>query len=91
MIDKTLQDSIARRGENLSGLFRYNPKKELDKPKAERIIEYFKGIYVSKVAVENQLFTSIIGFEDKHMEILGLLNLSVEVFAAFGVIQKTYV
>lgn len=91
VIDKTLQDSIARRGENLSGLFRYNPKKELAKPKAERIIEYFKGIYVSKVAMGNKIFTRIIGLEDKHIEILALLNLSVEIFAAFGVIQETNV
>ncbi|WP_409340197.1 IS1634 family transposase [Methanospirillum stamsii] len=89
VIDKTLQDSIAQRGENLSGLFRYNPKKELVKPKAERIIEYFKGVFVSKVAMGNQYFTSIIGLEEKHMEILGLLNLSVDIFTAFGVIQDT--
>ena len=89
VIDKTVQDSIMRRGKKLSGLFRYNPKKELVKPKAERIIEYFKGIFVSKVAMGNQYFTSIIGLEEKHMEILGLLNLSVEIFTAFGVIQDT--
>jgi transposase len=65
VIDKTLQDSIARRGENLSGLFRYNPKKELDKPKAERIIEYYKGIYVSKVAVENQFFPVLLDLRIK--------------------------
>ena len=91
VIDKTLQDSIERRGENLSGLFRYNPKKEVFKPKAERIIEYFKGIYASKVAVGNQFYTSIIGLESKHREILSLLNLSVEIFAAFGAIQDTNV
>ena len=91
VIDKTLQDSIACRGENLSGLFRYNPKKELIKPKAERIIEFFKGIYVSKVVVGNRYYSSIIGLEDKNIEILCLLNLSVDVFAAFGVIHETNV
>ncbi len=89
VIDKTLQDAIAQRKENLSGLFRYNPKKKLAKPKAERIIEYFSGIYVSKVAVGNQFYSRIIGLEDKHLEILGLLNLSVDIYAAFGVIQDT--
>lgn len=89
VIDKTLQDSITQREKKLSGLFRYNPKKEVGKPKAERIIEYFKGIYMSKVVVGNQSYSSIIGLEEKHMEILGLLNLSVEVFATFGAIQET--
>ena len=89
VIDKTLQDSIIKRGENLNGLFRYNKKKELAKPKAERIIEYFDGIYVSKVAVGNQFYSRIIGLENKHREILGLLNLSVDIYTAFGVIQDT--
>ena len=89
VIDKTLQDSIAQRGQKLSGLFKYNPKKELFKPKAERVFEYFIGVYVSKVTVGNQFYSSIIGLEDKHMEILGLLNLSSEIFAPFGVIQDT--
>jgi len=89
VIDKTLQDSIVKRGENLNGLFRYNKKKELTKPKAERIIEYFDGIYVSKVAVGNQFYSRIIGLENKHREILGLLNLSVDIYTAFGVIQDT--
>src|SRR5690606_31121719 len=83
VIDKTLQDSIAQRKENLSGLFRYNPKKKLAKPKAERIIEYFCGIYVSKVAVGNQFYSKIIGLEDKQREILSLLNLSVDIYAVF--------
>ena len=89
VIDKNLQDSTLQRGENLNGLFRYNKKKDRTKPKTERIIEYFYGIYVSKVAVKNQFYSRIIGFENKHREILGLLNLSVDIYSAFGVIQDT--
>ena len=73
----------------MSGLFRYNPKKELEKPKAERIIEYFRGIYVSRVIVGKQSYSNIVGFEKKHMEILELLNMPAEVFAFFGHIQET--
>ncbi len=89
VIDKNLQDSTLQRGENLNELFRYNRKKDRTKPKTERIIEYFYGIYVSKVAVKNQFYSRIIGFENKHREILGLLNLSVDIYSAFGVIQDT--
>jgi hypothetical protein len=64
-------------------------QKKLAKPKAERIIKYFRGIYVSNVLVEKQSYSNIIGFEEKHMEIVELLNLSVEVFTTFGKIQET--
>jgi hypothetical protein len=48
VIDKTLQDSIAHRGKKLSGLFRYNPKKELFKPKANGLLSTLMGFMYPK-------------------------------------------
>jgi len=91
LIDKTIQDCIAKRGKKLSGLFRYNPKKEVSRPKAERIIEFFEGIYASFYYVGELSCTLVLGLESKHREILELLNMSEEIFTAFGEIQDTMI
>jgi len=91
LIDKTIQDCIAKRGKKLSGLFRYNLKKEVSRPKAERIIEFFEGIYASFCYVGELSCILVLGLESKHREILELLNMSEEIFTAFGEIQDTMI
>jgi len=43
LIDKTMLDSIAKRGEKLSGLFRYNPKKKSADLKLKELSNFLRG------------------------------------------------
>lgn len=87
MIEIPIHDSIKKRGTALDGLFEYNPKKSLDKPKAERILECFEGIHLSTVEIGDQIFHTITDLSAKHREILGLMNIEIEAYEIFGRIQ----
>jgi len=87
MIEIPIHDSIKKRGTALDGLFEYNPKKSLVKPKAERILECFEGIHLSTVEIGDQIFHTITNLSAKHREILGLMNIEIEAYEIFGRIQ----
>ncbi len=87
MIEIPIHDSIRKRGNALDGLFEYNPKKSLHKPKAERILECFEGIHLSTIEIVDQIFHTITDLSPKHREILELMNIEIDAYEIFGRIQ----
>ena len=71
----------------MDGSFAYNPKKSLDKPKAERILEFFEGVHLSTVDIGDQIYHTITGLNAKHLEIFALMTIGIEVYYILGAIQ----
>lgn len=89
LLEIPLHNSIKKRGTSLDGLFEYNSKKSLDKPKAERVLEFFNEIHLSTVKVGKKIYYTITGLSDKHREILALMNIGIVVYEMFGTIQES--
>ncbi len=89
LLEIPLHNSIKKRGSSLDGLFDYNPKKSLDKPKAERVLELFDEIHLSTVRVRKKKYFTITGLSDKHREILALMDVGIGVYERFGTIQES--
>jgi len=89
LLEIPLRNSIKKRGTSLDGLFEYNSKKSLDKPKAERVLEFFNEIHLSTVKVGKKIYYTITGLSDKHREILALMNIGIVVYEMFGTIQES--
>ena len=88
IIEKKIRDSIKKRGEGLSGLFEYNPTKIVINPKTERILEFFEGVYLSITTFGEQVFYTVTGMSRKHREILGLMEIDLNIYAHMGSIQE---
>jgi transposase, IS4 family len=73
----------------LDGLFEYNSKKSLDKPKAERVLEFFDEIHLSIVEIDEQIYHTITGLSAKHREILTLMDIGIEAYEILGEIQRS--
>ncbi|MDO8871131.1 MAG: hypothetical protein Q7V05_00150 [Methanoregula sp.] len=89
MLEIPLHNSIKKRGTSLDGLFEYNSKKSLDKPKAERVLEFFDEIHLSTVTVGKKIYCTITGLSDKHREILTLMDIGIEAYEILGKIQRS--
>ena len=89
LLEIPLHNSIKKRGSSLDGLFDYNPKKSLDKPKAERVLELFDEIHLSTVRVRKKKYYTITGLGEKHREILALMDIGIVVYEMFGAIQES--
>jgi transposase len=89
IIEKKVRDSLKSRGQGLSGLFEYNPTKIVNNPKTERIIEFFKEIYLLVSFYGEQVFYTITGINQKHREILNLMNVDISVYTQLGSIQES--
>ena len=87
LLEIPIHDSLKKQGTSLAGLFEYNSKKSLDKPKAERVLEFFADIYLSTVKIGKKIYHTITGLNDKHREILALMNIGIDVYEMFGAIQ----
>ena len=87
LIEIPIHDSINKRGKPLDGLYDYNPKRALNKPKAERILEFFDEIYLSTVEVGDTVYHTITGVSAQHREILDLMGIDIEAYGVLGVIQ----
>jgi hypothetical protein len=68
-------------------LFDNNPKKTLNKPNAEQILEFVDGIYMSTVEVGDEILHSINGISAEHREILALMKSDIKNYEILGVIQ----
>ncbi|MDD3136257.1 MAG: transposase [Methanoregula sp.] len=89
LLEIPLHNSIKKRGSSLDGLFDYNPKKSLDKPKAERVLELFDEIHLSTMKVGKKIYSTITGLNEKHREILALMDIGIGVYERFGTIQES--
>ena len=89
LLEIPIHNSIKKRGASLDGLFEYNPKKSLDKPKAERILEFFDDIHLSTVEIGDQIYHTITGLSAKHLEILALMGIGIEAYEILGKIQQS--
>ncbi|MDD5189167.1 MAG: transposase [Methanoregula sp.] len=88
LLEIPLHNSIKKRGSSLDGLFEYHPKKSLDKPKAERVLELFDEIHLSTVRVGKKIYSTITGLGDKHREILALMDIGIVVMNGLGQFRK---
>jgi len=89
IIEKKVRDSLKRRGQGLSGLFEYNPTKIVNYPRTEKIIEFFKGIYLLVSFYGEQVFYTVTGINQKHREILSLMNVDMNAYTQLGSIQES--
>jgi hypothetical protein len=64
-------------------------KKSLEKPKAERILEFFEDIHLSTVEIGDQIYHTITGLSAKHLEILALMDIGIGAFETLGAIQQS--
>ncbi|MCA1916224.1 MAG: IS1634 family transposase, partial [Methanospirillum hungatei] len=65
------------------------PTKIVNNPKTERIIEFFKEIYLLVSFYGEQIFYTFTGINQKHREILNLMNVDISVYTQLGSIQES--
>ena len=73
----------------MRGLFEYNPTKIVNNPRTERIIEFFKGIYLLVSFYGEQVIYTVTGINQKHREILSLMNVDMNAYTQLGSIQES--
>lgn len=80
LIEHPARQRLAELQEKLSGLYAGNPKRATDRPTAEAMLQAFKGIYLSVVTLDEQVFYHVTPLSDVQKKILSLLDFPVNIY-----------
>ena len=69
----------------LTGLYADNPKRATTRPTAERLLEAFQGITLTRIEEPDQIRYHLTPLSQLQQRILGLLNFSADIYAWWGV------
>ena len=80
LLEYKVRQRLAERKEKLAGLYAGNPKRATARPTAEAMLEAFKGIDLSIVAIGKEVLRHVTPLSDVHQKILSLLDFPAEIY-----------
>jgi transposase len=75
-IEKKVWDSLEKTPESVTGIYPYQPKRDVQKPRAERILEAFEGTTLTIVVIGHEIVRHITELSDLQRQLLRLLGLN---------------
>jgi transposase len=76
LLEFCVRQRLAEQKEKLAGLYAGNPKRATHRPTAEALLQAFKHINLSVIALEEQVYRHLTPLSDVQKRILSLLDLS---------------
>jgi transposase len=85
LIEFRVRQRLAEQKEKLAGLYAGNPKRATHRPTAEALLQAFKHINLSVIALEEQVYRHLTPLSDVQKRILSLLDLSPIIYDRLAV------
>jgi transposase len=84
LVEFEVREHLAARGEKLKGLYAGQPTRSTARPTAEKLLEAFDGITLTKVVQGKKQYWHITSLSDVQKAILELLGFSADLFACIA-------
>jgi transposase len=85
LIEFRVRQRLAEHQEKLAGLYAGNPKRATRRPTAEAMLQAFKHIDLSVIAIEEQVYRHLTPLSEVQKRILTLLDLSPSIYDSLAV------
>ncbi len=84
LLEYQVRRALAQSGQALAGLYEGNPKRQTQRPTAERLLRAFKGMHLAIGRWGEQVLSHVSPLSEVQKQILKLLNFHEDIYQNFG-------